>query len=102
MRVENVKGAVWTVDELEFYKRRPQRNEKGGNSSGSGYVHRSTFDFYKKKHYLTLINLFFYVNRMEDEFGSFWPDGNSDLIPTVVNPPKRHVQRGRPKRNANK
>ncbi|XP_035210459.1 forkhead box protein P1-B-like [Stegodyphus dumicola] len=25
MRVENVKGAVWTVDELEFYKRRPQR-----------------------------------------------------------------------------
>ena len=26
MRVENVKGAVWTVDELEFYKRRPQRS----------------------------------------------------------------------------
>ncbi|XP_046683299.1 forkhead box protein P1-like isoform X2 [Homalodisca vitripennis] len=25
MRVENVKGAVWTVDEMEFYKRRPQR-----------------------------------------------------------------------------
>ncbi|XP_054721871.1 forkhead box protein P1-like isoform X2 [Uloborus diversus] len=25
MRVENIKGAVWTVDELEFYKRRPQR-----------------------------------------------------------------------------
>ncbi|XP_003487622.2 forkhead box protein P2 isoform X11 [Bombus impatiens] len=25
MRVENVKGAVWTVDEVEFYKRRPQR-----------------------------------------------------------------------------
>ncbi|XP_077495495.1 LOW QUALITY PROTEIN: forkhead box transcription factor P [Amblyomma americanum] len=25
MRVENVKGAVWTVDEIEFYKRRPQR-----------------------------------------------------------------------------
>ncbi|RUS80651.1 hypothetical protein EGW08_011601 [Elysia chlorotica] len=25
MRVENVKGAVWTVDELEFYKRRPQK-----------------------------------------------------------------------------
>ncbi|XP_017788972.1 PREDICTED: forkhead box protein P1 isoform X3 [Habropoda laboriosa] len=24
-RVENVKGAVWTVDEEEFYKRRPQR-----------------------------------------------------------------------------
>lgn len=25
MRVENVKGAVWTVDEVEFYKRRPQK-----------------------------------------------------------------------------
>ncbi|GBP26705.1 Forkhead box protein P1 [Eumeta japonica] len=25
MRVENVKGAVWTVDEVEFYRRRPQR-----------------------------------------------------------------------------
>ncbi|CAL1276424.1 unnamed protein product [Larinioides sclopetarius] len=25
MRVENIKGAVWTVDEIEFYKRRPQR-----------------------------------------------------------------------------
>ena len=37
MRVENVKGAVWTVDEIEFYKRRPQRlqerlNQPGGNS----------------------------------------------------------------------
>lgn len=29
MRVENVKGAVWTVDEIEFYKRRPQK--LGGN-----------------------------------------------------------------------
>uniref|UniRef100_A0A671KY08 Forkhead box protein P1-B-like n=1 Tax=Sinocyclocheilus anshuiensis TaxID=1608454 RepID=A0A671KY08_9TELE len=25
IRVENVKGAVWTVDELEFHKRRPQK-----------------------------------------------------------------------------
>lgn len=29
MRVENVKGAVWTVDEVEFYKRRPQRCATG-------------------------------------------------------------------------
>ncbi|ELT95700.1 hypothetical protein CAPTEDRAFT_173180 [Capitella teleta] len=29
MRVEDVKGAVWTVDEVEFYKRRPQK--LGGN-----------------------------------------------------------------------
>lgn len=36
MRVENVKGAVWTVDEIEFYKRRPQRctgNNIGGSNS---------------------------------------------------------------------
>ncbi|OWF45679.1 forkhead box protein P1-like isoform X2 [Mizuhopecten yessoensis] len=33
MRVENVKGAVWTVDEIEFYKRRPQK--LGGNMSKS-------------------------------------------------------------------
>lgn len=35
MRVENVKGAVWTVDEIEFYKRRPQRCS-GGSGSSSG------------------------------------------------------------------
>uniref|UniRef100_A0A915IBV4 Fork-head domain-containing protein n=1 Tax=Romanomermis culicivorax TaxID=13658 RepID=A0A915IBV4_ROMCU len=29
-RVENVKGAVWTVDEMEFYKRRPQRVSSSG------------------------------------------------------------------------
>ncbi|OAD61093.1 Forkhead box protein P1, partial [Eufriesea mexicana] len=33
MRVENVKGAVWTVDEVEFCKRRPQRA-----CSTTGYV----------------------------------------------------------------
>lgn len=35
MRVENVKGAVWTVDEIEFYKRRPQRCSGGGSGSGN-------------------------------------------------------------------
>ncbi|KAL5275557.1 FOXP4 family protein [Megaselia abdita] len=34
MRVENVKGAVWTVDEIEFYKRRPQRTA----ATYAGYV----------------------------------------------------------------
>ena len=28
-RVENVKGAVWTVDEVEFYRRRHQRTQEG-------------------------------------------------------------------------
>ncbi|PAA83960.1 hypothetical protein BOX15_Mlig023901g1 [Macrostomum lignano] len=31
MRVENVKGAVWTVDEAEFYRRRLQRGASGGS-----------------------------------------------------------------------
>lgn len=35
MRVENVKGAVWTVDELEFYKRRPQRIQERVSGSQS-------------------------------------------------------------------
>ncbi|KAK3800697.1 hypothetical protein RRG08_003103 [Elysia crispata] len=33
MRVENVKGAVWTVDELEFYKRRPQKLSGAGSQA---------------------------------------------------------------------
>ncbi|XP_014274403.1 forkhead box protein P1 isoform X2 [Halyomorpha halys] len=32
MRVENIKGAVWTVDEVEFHKRRPQRCTSGDNT----------------------------------------------------------------------
>lgn len=36
MRVENVKGAVWTVDEIEFYKRRPQRCTSSSSGGGSG------------------------------------------------------------------
>lgn len=36
MRVENVKGAVWTVDELEYHRRRPQRGANGTGSEQSG------------------------------------------------------------------
>jgi len=61
MRVENVKGAVWTVDEVEFYKRRPQRA-----CSTTGYVapppmphahldHRKK----KRKRKITTIALFY-------------------------------------------
>lgn len=35
MRVENVKGAVWTVDEIEFYKRRPQRCSAPNNNNNN-------------------------------------------------------------------
>lgn len=49
MRVENVKGAVWTVDEVEFYKRRPQRA-----CSTTGYVSptRAIFLFFSFLHHL--------------------------------------------------
>ena len=30
MRIINVNGAVWTVDELEYHRRRPQRGATGG------------------------------------------------------------------------
>ncbi|XP_041859744.1 forkhead box protein P1-B-like isoform X3 [Melanotaenia boesemani] len=32
VRLENVKGAVWTVDEIEFHRRRPQK------AAGNGYL----------------------------------------------------------------
>jgi hypothetical protein len=35
MRVENVKGAVWTVDDEEYYKRRPPRGVGSASSPGS-------------------------------------------------------------------
>lgn len=39
-RVEqNVKGAVWTVNDSEFYKRRPQRSSSSRSSKGSSSHH---------------------------------------------------------------
>ena len=36
---------------------------------------------------------------IEDEYSSLWSDSPSDLIPASIQQPKRHVARGRPKRN---
>lgn len=93
MRVENVKGAVWTVDEMEFYKRRPQRNEKGSN--GQGYV-SGQIGRLPTVHSCPIWHLSLYS---DDDFGGMWPDGSSDLIQSPVITPKRPVGRGRPKRN---
>uniref|UniRef100_UPI00358F544D forkhead box protein P1-like n=1 Tax=Myxine glutinosa TaxID=7769 RepID=UPI00358F544D len=41
VRVENVKGAVWTVDELEFQKRRPQK------IAGSGFGQEGSYADYR-------------------------------------------------------
>jgi hypothetical protein len=43
MRVENIKGAVWTVDENEFCKRRLTRGaEKGNNHNESSSSYTAT------------------------------------------------------------
>jgi len=44
-RVENVKGAVWTVDEAEFYRRRPQRSsDHGSHHSASPPPHPAVYE----------------------------------------------------------
>ncbi|CAG2112446.1 unnamed protein product, partial [Medioppia subpectinata] len=82
MRVENVKGAVWTVDEIEFYKRRPQRLQErigSGGSSGGGAAGG------------------------DDDFNNYWgSDCDTDMPASAPAPPpsKKHMARGRPKRSA--
>ncbi|ETE64504.1 Forkhead box protein P1 [Ophiophagus hannah] len=73
VRVENVKGAVWTVDEVEFQKRRPQK------ISGYGAIRTN----------LSLHKCFI---RVEDEFGSFWTVDDEEFKRG------RHIQRGRPRK----
>ncbi|AWP10309.1 putative forkhead box protein P1-B-like [Scophthalmus maximus] len=46
VRLENVKGAVWTVDEIEFHRRRPQKTAGNGSllknrQSFAGSAHQS-------------------------------------------------------------
>ncbi|XP_010873763.2 forkhead box protein P1-B isoform X2 [Esox lucius] len=45
VRVENVKGAVWTVDEMEFQRRRPQKPVCEGSlkRENTGHGHTSAF-----------------------------------------------------------
>ncbi|XP_046684790.1 uncharacterized protein LOC124370547 [Homalodisca vitripennis] len=73
MRVENVKGAVWTVDEMEFYKRRPQR-------CLIGYVYRNAIR--------TNLSLYKCFVRYEDDFGSFWMVDDAEYVK------RRHLSRG--------
>lgn len=58
------------------------------------------------RHYLNRIRIFqrfgklikFLSFRLDDDYNVLWGEANSDLISTPL-PLKRHVQRGRPKRN---
>uniref|UniRef100_A0A336LWQ2 CSON002455 protein n=1 Tax=Culicoides sonorensis TaxID=179676 RepID=A0A336LWQ2_CULSO len=91
MRVENVKGAVWTVDELEFYKRRPQRCTSGNGSggSGSGNMLRNAVSPNAIRTNLSLHKCFV---RYEDDFGSFWMVDDNEFCK------RRHLSRGRPRK----
>ncbi|KAF3828984.1 hypothetical protein GH733_003248 [Mirounga leonina] len=72
VRVENVKGAVWTVDEVEFQKRRPQK------ISGYGAIRTN----------LSLHKCFI---RVEDEFGSFWTVDDEDNPSLIKNMQSSHA-----------
>ncbi|KAF3425888.1 hypothetical protein E2986_05835 [Frieseomelitta varia] len=104
MRVENVKGAVWTVDEVEFYKRRPQRA-----CSTTGYVapvpptkkpkiSQPRFLLYSLLLYSlynairTNLSLHKCFVRYEDDFGSFWMVDDAEFVK------RRHLSRGRPRK----
>ncbi|XP_068453563.1 forkhead box protein P1-like isoform X2 [Clinocottus analis] len=41
VRLENVKGAVWTVDEIEFHRRRPQKTAGSGSLLKNSQNHQS-------------------------------------------------------------
>ncbi|KAM9343320.1 forkhead box protein P1-like isoform 2-T2 [Pholidichthys leucotaenia] len=41
VRLENVKGAVWTVDEIEFHRRRPQKTTGSGSLLKNSQSHLS-------------------------------------------------------------
>ncbi|XP_056279649.1 forkhead box protein P1-B-like isoform X2 [Pseudoliparis swirei] len=41
VRLENVKGAVWTVDEIEFHRRRPQKTAGNGSLLKNSPNHQS-------------------------------------------------------------
>ncbi|XP_034733265.1 forkhead box protein P1-B-like isoform X1 [Etheostoma cragini] len=42
VRLENVKGAVWTVDEIEFHRRRPQKAAGNGSLLKNSQNHQSS------------------------------------------------------------
>ncbi|CAH2099270.1 unnamed protein product [Euphydryas editha] len=118
MRVENVKGAVWTVDEVEFYKRRPQRAAHAPPLHGYRPPPDPQTFLHFYTHYLlftqtnTLIHSTYYLHkytlftnairtnlslhkcfvRYEDDFGSFWMVDDAEFVK------RRHLSRGRPRK----
>ncbi|KAF9823532.1 hypothetical protein SFRURICE_011385, partial [Spodoptera frugiperda] len=90
MRVENVKGAVWTVDEVEFYKRRPQRAAHAHPPPmHAGY---SSLQPCRPNAIRTNLSLHKCFVRYEDDFGSFWMVDDAEFVK------RRHLSRGRPRK----
>uniref|UniRef100_A0A1A9ZQ30 Fork-head domain-containing protein n=1 Tax=Glossina pallidipes TaxID=7398 RepID=A0A1A9ZQ30_GLOPL len=115
-RVENVKGAVWTVDEIEFYKRRPQRSTTAVAAAAAAAVFSSSastcvspagvtsangrlssinvfnFGYVLTNAIRTNLSLHKCFVRYEDDFGSFWMVDDSEFVK------RRHLSRGRPRK----
>lgn len=74
MRVENVKGAVWTVDEVEFYKRRPQRCSTGYVRPNK-YVEKVLVTFFmrKKMSYHSATLFFISISLSVSLIYFYWP-----------------------------
>jgi len=88
-RVENVKGAVWTVDEVEFHRRRPQRNNEGNNNidGGSPNSNPSYEDSFNRSIQNALFNLG--KNNHEDFMPSFGSCATTSILPeSAVSPPR--------------
>ncbi|XP_024221741.2 forkhead box protein P1 isoform X8 [Bombus impatiens] len=87
MRVENVKGAVWTVDEVEFYKRRPQRacSTTGGVPSKSPTLTHSPTMYGDALN----ANLQYFQAALGDSNMGFL--NNSMCTSTTTSPDKEHV-----------
>ncbi|XP_017766831.1 PREDICTED: forkhead box protein P1-like isoform X3 [Eufriesea mexicana] len=87
MRVENVKGAVWTVDEVEFCKRRPQRacSTTGGVPSKSPTLTHSPTMYGDALN----ANLQYFQAALGDSNMGFL--NNSMCTSTTTSPHKEHV-----------
>ncbi|XP_008555855.1 forkhead box protein P1 isoform X5 [Microplitis demolitor] len=84
MRVENVKGAVWTVDEVEFYKRRPQR----ACSTTGGVPSKSPTLTHSPTMYGDALNANLQAALGESNMGFL---NNSMCTSTATSPDKEHV-----------
>lgn len=79
MRVENVKGAVWTVDELEFYKRRPQRCSASVNAPSAASLLRNAVS---PLGYVVVFVLYFliFIPFFENFFFNFFENSFKNLL----------------------